>query len=251
MAETITVHHGSSQWNWSDVWHDLETQGGLKEIIIDPLTMSANGCAGSFQKNPFYLTWIKDVFMLLSMKVFSQQLVDAFSAVVEYQPFCRYTEENDLITVEWDKKDPAKRFKELEVKGHRDFQRLSPTEPKASSEQERKVETPRTANVSVAPGIVAALTNRSDNRAYFTFDGDLNQMGIIYSRLLDAGFPVVKSGVYPGFPRVQEGQYSKALRFLYESKTEGWWNQERNLVQYSICTQEEFDRVLGRKPVRL
>ena len=46
---------------------------------------------------------------MLTMKQFSQQLVDAFSKIVEYQPFCRY-ENNGMVTVEWNKSDSEMSF---------------------------------------------------------------------------------------------------------------------------------------------
>lgn len=96
----------------------------------------------------------------------------------------------------------------------------------------------------MAPGTLTALQNMDDNRAYYTFGGDLNQMGLIFRRLADAGFPVVKSNVYPGFPRDQEEEYKRALRFVYEHQVEGWWNQREKLIAYGICTQEEFTATL-------
>lgn len=251
MAETIAAHHGASQWNWASVVDDLKRQGGLKDIFIDPLSMDAHSCGGTFKKKRFCITWIKDTFLLLSMEEFSQELVDAFATVVEYQPFCQYTEPNGLVTVEWDKNDPESRFRDLEQKGYPDLQRLTQGGIQGADsalDGQEVGSLARPLGFSVAPGVGAALANRGDDRAYFVFEGDLNQMGIIYARLLWAGFRVVKSDVYPGFPRDQEEEYIKALRFLFDNRVEGWWNQERDLVRYEICTQGEFDKALGRTP---
>lgn len=106
----------------------------------------------------------------------------------------------------------------------------------------------RRLSFSVTPGVFSALSNRDDSRAYYLLDGDLSQMGIMHDRLLARGYPVVKSDVYPGFRREHLDLYVSALRYLYESRVEGWWNQERKLIEHGICTQEEYDRALGRTP---
>jgi hypothetical protein len=93
---------------------------------------------------------------------------------------------------------------------------------------------------SAAMGLGAALAGMNDSRAYYTFDGDLNQMGQIYAFLLGRGYPVVKSNVYPGFPRDAEETYKRALREVYQSRVEGWWSQRRQLLEYGICTEAEF-----------
>lgn len=103
--------NGVLGWNWTDVMHDLKEQGGV-EVVIDPLSVTENGCGGYLDGKFFYITWAKDKFLVLTMIEFSQPLVDAFSTVIEYQPFCRYNE-RDLPTVEWDKMDPDGRFAEL------------------------------------------------------------------------------------------------------------------------------------------
>jgi len=115
MAETIEIGcDGTKKWMWFNVANDLEKQGGLTEVLIDPLSVCASGCGGEHEKNHFYITWIHDLFLLVTMQTFSQALVDAFSKVVEYRPFCRYTSKGNLETIEWDKKDPDSRFAELQ-----------------------------------------------------------------------------------------------------------------------------------------
>lgn len=85
------------------------------------------------------------------------------------------------------------------------------------------------------------------DQAYFRLDGDLCQMAAMARTLRAAGFAVVNSGVFPGFARDDEEGYVRALRHLFEHRVEGWWNQKRDLVKYGVCTQEEFDRALGRR----
>lgn len=97
---------------------------------------------------------------------------------------------------------------------------------------------------SVPSGTVTAMSNRNDNRAYYTFGGDLNQMGLIERYLRSRGFAVVKSGVYPGFPRDAEKEYIRALREVWENRVEGWWSQQERLLQYGICTEDEYKAAL-------
>jgi hypothetical protein len=63
-------------------------------------------------------------------------------------------------------------------------------------------------------------------------------------RLLDAGFSVVRSGsgTYPGFPVGEKEKYKKALRYLFEHRVRGWWNQP--MREHGICTEEEFSQAL-------
>ena len=119
MAETTC----EGEWRWFDIEDDLVQQGGLNkdEISINPLTIREHFCAGEYRGDIFTLTWVKDMFMLLSMTKFSAKLVTAFSAVVEYRPFACY-ENDDYTTVEWDKIDPEKRWGALS--GERNLHRL-------------------------------------------------------------------------------------------------------------------------------
>lgn len=92
----------------------------------------------------------------------------------------------------------------------------------------------------IGVGTLVSLAARGDSRAYYTFDGDLQQMGTIYVVLLNAGFPVVHQDVYPGFARDKEDEYVRALRFLFIHRVPGWWNQRRDLVAYKIIDEQEF-----------
>lgn len=114
MPETIRLDHGTAaKWLWYNIMSDLKQQGGLGGVLIDPSTVIEHGCGGEYQGNRFFLTWIYNHFLLITMSVYSQPLIDAFAKVVGYQPFCRYRERGGLITVEWDKDDPNGRFKKL------------------------------------------------------------------------------------------------------------------------------------------
>ena len=115
MSETIEItDDGFEIWPWYNIMHDLKNQGHV-EITIDPLTIDAYGCGGTVGENRFYLTWVYNKFLLVTMQEYSQQLVDAFSIVVGYKPFARY-QSDGLITAEWDKVSPIERFIELQEK---------------------------------------------------------------------------------------------------------------------------------------
>jgi hypothetical protein len=119
MAETIR----EGKWHWYDVANDLEVQGGLAGVVVDPLATSPHGCGGyTTLGTRFYFTWVKGTFLMLSMSQEEPALVGAFSCVVEYLPFCRYT--SGLLTYEWDKVDPEGRFAELQ-KDYSDIARLN------------------------------------------------------------------------------------------------------------------------------
>lgn len=129
MVETLTTHLPGDQpkWTWSNVMADLENQGHVGGVTIDPLSVTPNGCGGEYLGNKFYITWIKDTFLLLSMQKPSDILVKGFAKVVEYEPFCMYTEKGGLKTVEWDKIDPEGRFGALQAEGKRDLARIEPS----------------------------------------------------------------------------------------------------------------------------
>jgi hypothetical protein len=98
----------------------------------------------------------------------------------------------------------------------------------------------------IAPGAFVSLSNREDHRAYYVFDGDLSQMGTIETHLRAAGFNVVKTDVYPGFPKDQEEEFVRALKYVFDNRIHGWWSQRHNLLEYRICTEAEFSAALDR-----
>lgn len=127
MAETIQNEcGGEAKWHWYNVMNDLKIQGGLDGVTIDPLSVNPHGCGGETQKGTkFYITWVPDMFLLVSMSQEEQELIDAFAKVVEYQPFCRYiSKESGLLTFEWDKKNSDGRFAELQAAGEVELQAI-------------------------------------------------------------------------------------------------------------------------------
>ncbi|MGD0576987.1 MAG: hypothetical protein ABSA74_02865 [Candidatus Staskawiczbacteria bacterium] len=125
MAETIERHGSQPKWHWYNVIEDLK-RCGLDGVVIDPLTVNEHGCGGETKKGTrFYITWVPDAFLLLSMAQEEDALVEAFARVVEYRPFCRYkSKESGLLTFEWDKQSPEDRFAELQREGEKDLRRV-------------------------------------------------------------------------------------------------------------------------------
>lgn len=121
MAETIS----NGKWLWYDIMHDLKQQGGI-EVTINPLSVNPSGCSGNTEKGTtFYITWVPNTFLLLSMTVDDPALAEAFSKVVEYSPFCKYiSKQTGLLTYEWDKVDPVGRFSELQNEGELNLESL-------------------------------------------------------------------------------------------------------------------------------
>ena len=126
MAETIKDGCDKhAKWHWYNVMEDLKVQGGLDGVVINPLTVNAHGCGGETKNGTrFYITWVHNDFLLISMSQEEQELVDAFAKIVEYRPFCRYVNESGLLTFEWDKNDPKGRFLELQSTKETDLQAI-------------------------------------------------------------------------------------------------------------------------------
>ncbi|MEK7212978.1 MAG: hypothetical protein AAB678_00875 [Patescibacteria group bacterium] len=111
MAETIE----REKWHWFNVMEDLQTQGGLDGVFIDPLSVGEHGCGGKTRNGTiFYITRVANKFLLVSMTQDEKDLIDAFAKVVEYRPFCQYYNRVGQLTFEWDKVDPDGRFVKLE-----------------------------------------------------------------------------------------------------------------------------------------
>lgn len=126
MPETITAHHGVEKWTWANVMRDLQVQGGLEEVIIDPLSVDLAGCGGEYVGNRFFISWVKDILLMLTMREHSEPLVKAFTKVIDYPPFCKYLDDNGFTVVEWAKNDANERFAQLERDGAYGLVRLEP-----------------------------------------------------------------------------------------------------------------------------
>ena len=104
-------------WSWHQMPEDLRQQAGYEGININPLSVRPASCTGStVEGNRFMITWRPALLMMLSLLRDEQALIDAFATVVEYRPFCKYRHRTteQLITYEWDKKDPEGRLAELQ-----------------------------------------------------------------------------------------------------------------------------------------
>jgi len=118
MPETIV----EGMWRWQDVLYDLVEQGELKkdDIKTDPFSVRSHSCGGTYKGKIFWLSWVHDELLLLSMKNDDndlKQLAEGFVKIVDYNPFCKYISTNGLATYEWDKKNPKGRYQELVDKG--------------------------------------------------------------------------------------------------------------------------------------
>lgn len=98
---------------------DMVEKGGLKaeDILLKPPYFSLNYTSGTYKDSKFIITWNPKEYFILSMGDKATEalsdLVMAFSKVLKDKPFCKYSSA-DLITYEWNQRDPEKRLKELE-----------------------------------------------------------------------------------------------------------------------------------------
>ncbi len=114
--ETLEDRGGGPKWHWDNVQADLRKQG-LPDVSIDPLTTRPNAIAGANGDNRFFMTWVRDALALLTMRRWDEDVVAALARVLEYDPFCRYTTDSGLETIEWDKERADERLKELHADG--------------------------------------------------------------------------------------------------------------------------------------
>lgn len=68
-------------------------------------------------------------------------------------------------------------------------------------------------------------------------DGDLNQMYTQMEVLKRRGISVTVNG---GIPIVNDVDYERSIRVIYENYVIGWWNYRDDLISLGICTKEEF-----------
>jgi len=99
-------------WNWADVQHDLKTQGGLKDLMIDPTRMKPGLCAGFFKGQFFSLTWGYNNYASVSMEAknahLAEELAAGYAKVLEYEPFAKYTQgKGGVVTFEWRLNNPG------------------------------------------------------------------------------------------------------------------------------------------------
>jgi hypothetical protein len=114
MVETII----DGKWHWYSIATDLESQGGLPGVVVYPTSVGPHSCGGETREGVgFFITWVKDELLMLSMFPESVGLVEAFAKILEYRPFCKYINPNEIITYEWDSIDPLRRITQLREEG--------------------------------------------------------------------------------------------------------------------------------------
>jgi hypothetical protein len=108
---------------------------------------------------------------------------------------------------------------------------------------------PTTGRFSIAPGVLdligAAIGKRSDSGFSFTLSGDLAGMGAQKEFLLSQGFEVGQLDCYPALRT--EGDFTRAIKAIFEKRIEGWWNYERDLVDRGVCTRDEYLTALSKE----
>ena len=98
--------------------------------------------------------------------------------------------------------------------------------------------------MSIFELLESAIDKRDDSGYSFTLTGDLHQMAAQKRMLVYYGYDVGQKDVYPAL-RTEE-TFKEALRLFLESRIDGWWNYEKELVGFGICEQEEYNNALGR-----
>lgn len=120
MSETIRTILGNKVWRPEDMEKDLKKTGLLEGFffLLHSQMVSWTDCTGLCGAgNPMIVTWIANRLLMVSTMTYCQQMIDAFSAVVEYKPFCKYRRERggeSLFTTEWSKEDIQPQIKELQ-----------------------------------------------------------------------------------------------------------------------------------------
>jgi 23S rRNA G2069 N7-methylase RlmK/C1962 C5-methylase RlmI len=78
--------------------------------------------------------------------------------------------------------------------------------------------------------------------AYY-FEGDLCQMSNQRKFLLDNGFNIKMSNVYPTIE--SEEKFIEALKLIWQEKCDGWWHYNKEYIKYNICTIDEYKDYLN------
>jgi hypothetical protein len=119
---------GQDKWNsdLASIQRDLEDIGGLRGVTIDIFSISPYRRAGQTEKNTtFIMSWAPKRCLVLSVSQSEKGLIDAFSAILGYEPFCRYTSKlSGMLTYEWDSQDAEGRLAELKKDGEKGIERI-------------------------------------------------------------------------------------------------------------------------------
>jgi hypothetical protein len=92
--------------------------------------------------------------------------------------------------------------------------------------------------VGVATLLFNAATQRGDGWLYTLSGGDLATMARHATFLRENGFEIGFNDVYPALQTRDEKK--RALQMLYDHWIPGWCCYHRDLVEYGICTEEEY-----------
>lgn len=77
----------------------------------------------------------------------------------------------------------------------------------------------------------------------YYFEGDLCQMAAQRRLLLDYGYNIKMSNVYPTVETEEE--FIRAISLIWIMKCEGWWHYRERYFKHGICTPYEFWSNLG------
>lgn len=94
----------------------------------------------------------------------------------------------------------------------------------------------------VASLLMKAKTGATAKDYKFFLDGDLRQMSAQGDYLRNRGFDVAFNNVYPCLHTEEE--FKRALGLFYSCGVEGWWNYREKLINYGICTKEDYTKKL-------
>lgn len=97
-------------------------------------------------------------------------------------------------------------------------------------------------------GVLDLLENSKTAKASeeytFFLRGDLNQMSTQKSFLINQGFDVGQTNVYPV---LKSCDVTRALKLIYENKVDGWGQYSKECINRGICTTVEFTQELKRQ----
>lgn len=74
----------------------------------------------------------------------------------------------------------------------------------------------------------------------FSFNGDLNCMGIQAQFLKLKGFDIAFNDVYPCVKT--EDEFKRAIKLIFDNDVEGWWNYREKILKYGICDEQTWQQ---------
>jgi hypothetical protein len=121
MVETIQGRNG--------LWHVVLAEEDLvKQAGLNPADFEQDFGFFKYKNRPVVISHTYGQHLVVSMEgkedADFNQLIESFSKVVEYKPFCKYnlrlqgSKIPSLPTYEWDKVNPTERFEELSRKSN-------------------------------------------------------------------------------------------------------------------------------------